>query len=165
MSLIRQGMPPDGTRWSLYSHHLGDYMRRWILRTPWGTLRIHHILRSDEDTHLHDHPFDFTSFLLSGGYVEVVPVNGPHSKFAYLQVWPRFSIVRKKAEDAHRLILQRPVWTFVISGPKRRSWGFHTEHGWVNHRDYLRLFPEVIVARVGAAGYAEAMKNDAERGP
>lgn len=64
-------VPPNSQRWAAYAHHLGDYMHRWILRTPWGTLRLHHILRSDDDRHLHDHPFDFTSFLLTGGYLEI----------------------------------------------------------------------------------------------
>ncbi len=165
VNFLRQGPPPDGTRWSLYAHHLGDYMRRWILRTPWGTLRIHHILRSDDDTHLHDHPFDFTSFLLSGGYIEeTAHPEICDRKYARIpHVWPRFSIVRKRAEEAHRLVLTRPVWTFVVSGPKRRSWGFHTERGWVNHRDYLHLFPEVVAARVGPAGHAAALELDAQR--
>ncbi len=165
MSFLRQGPPPDGTRWSLYVHHLGDYMHRWLLRTPWGTLRVHHILRSDDDRHLHDHPFDFTSFLLSGGYVEesAAGLEEPHGSMRKSQRWPRFSIVRKRAEEAHRLVLERPVWTFVISGPKRRSWGFHTESGWVNHREYLHLYPEVVAARVGAAGHQQALELDAQR--
>lgn len=148
------GPPPKGTRWALYSHHLGTYMRRWIWKTPWGTLRLHNILRSDDDRHLHDHPFDFTSFLLSGGYTEETP-RGEHPKggFAWQpgfdrkdprerRWWPRFSIVRKRAEQCHRLILDRPLWTFVVSGLKRRSWGFHTEKGWIVHTRYLDLFPE-----------------------
>lgn len=152
--LFKVGPPPKGTRWALYSHHLGTYMRRWIWKTPWGTLRLHNILRSDDDRHLHDHPFDFTSFLLSGGYTEETP-RGEHPTggFAWRpgfdrkdprerRWWPRFSIVRKRAEQCHRLILDRPLWTFVISGLKRRAWGFHTEQGWIVHTRYLDLFPE-----------------------
>ena len=51
----------------------GDYMRRWTLRTPIGMLRLHHILRGDDDREFHDHPFDFTSIILAGGYVEHRP--------------------------------------------------------------------------------------------
>ncbi len=71
---------------------------------------------------------------------------------------PRTSFV-----PGDRCTQTQPVWTFVVSGPKRRSWGFHTEQGWVNHRDYLHLFPEVVAARVGAAGHEQALKIDAER--
>lgn len=142
MSIFRQGPPPKGTRWYLYKHHLGDYMHRWIFLTPWGTLRIHHILRSDEDRHMHDHPFDFTSFLLKGSYTEVTkdsvhPLSGDRYK-----LWPRFSLIKKVAEDAHRLILSDSVWTFVVGGPKRRAWGFWTETGWINHWDYENVLTE-----------------------
>lgn len=145
MFLLPQGPPANEARWALYAHHLGAYMHRWILRTPWGTLRLHRILRSDDDRHLHDHPFDFTSFLLTGGYAEVtLEADGSHK----LREYSRGDIVRKKAEDAHRLLLARPLWTFVISGPKRRSWGFHTEKGWIHHREYGHAFPEVVDRRL-----------------
>lgn len=161
-------VPPNTQRWALYAHHLGDYMHRWIFRTPWGTLRLHHILRSDGDRHLHDHPFDFTSLLLTGGYTEFWQDwdmgGGMTVRERY---FPRFSIVRKQAEDAHRLVLDRPLWTFVISGPKRRSWGFHTEKGWVYHLEYLDLFPE----REDFSSHAdlkrmrnEAINDEADRG-
>ena len=142
--LFRDGPPAKGTRWALYVHHLGDYMHQWILLTPFGTLRLHHILCSDTDRHLHDHPFDFTSLLLSGGYWEVqdrgwCTVKGYH---------PRWSLLRRRAEQAHRLVLERPVWTLVVSGPKRRAWGFHTERGWVHHREYLKLYPDDVRERL-----------------
>jgi hypothetical protein len=141
--LFSEGPPPKGTRWALYVHHLGNYMHRWILLTPWGSVRLHHILRSDADRHLHDHPFDFTSFLLTGGYIEVTPWQPEIGPLARQQkFWKRFSLVRKRAEEAHLLVLMRPVWTFVLTGPKRRNWGFHTEKGWIYYREYSAAFPE-----------------------
>lgn len=58
--------------------HLTDYMRRWWLIPAAEdkgrkAVRVHHILRSDLDRALHDHPWDNASFLLRGGYWEVVP--------------------------------------------------------------------------------------------
>jgi hypothetical protein len=82
------------SKWRLYKHHLGDYMRRWIFQTPWGTIHLHHILRSDGDRAFHDHPWNFTSILLSGGYTELRPTG--HNATT-MQVWPRWSIVRRKA--------------------------------------------------------------------
>lgn len=133
----------------IYASHIGpggSYMRRFIFRTPWFTLRLHHILRSDDDRHLHDHPFDFVSFLLSGGYYETVPCDcgKPICTGKKQRWWPRFSIVAKHAEDLHCLKLERPVWTFVISGPKRRAWGFETEQGWVHNELYAARWPERV---------------------
>lgn len=156
--------------WGLYASHIGpggSYMRRFILRTPWGTVRLHNILRSDADRHLHDHPFDFVSFLLNGGYRETTPCaacNGT-GKFIdpdlmwdprppdcrdcmstgkRLRFWPRFSVVRKQAEDLHCLTIDKPVWTLVFSGPKRRDWGFATEDGWVHNEQYSQRWPERV---------------------
>jgi len=94
-------------------------------------IRLHKILRSDDDRHFHDHPFDFVSFILHGHYVEVTP-DGKRSFFD-------FDINRKRAEELHRLVLPEggPVWTLVFTGPKRRSWGFQTEAGWVHWREYV----------------------------
>jgi hypothetical protein len=175
--LFRQGPPPSDAKWSLYAHHLGDYMRRWILRTPWGSLRVHHILRSDDDRHLHDHPFDFTSLLLTGGYTEETPIADSVAISAEARktlrwriFYGRFSIVRRQAEQLHRLILSKPVWTLVVAGPKRRSWGFETPKGWIHHLRYLDEYPEVVRDRVGgshadlvAMRERQAAQTDAER--
>lgn len=156
--------------WGLYASHIGpngSYMRRFIIRTPWGTIRLHNILRSDDDRHLHDHPFDFVSILLTGGYFERAPcvTCGGHGQIELpgtgvgdrdatdcpmcfdgkrTSYWPRFSIVRKRAEDLHCLTLTKPVWTLVFSGPKRRDWGFATEHGWVHNEQYAQRWPERV---------------------
>jgi hypothetical protein len=115
--------------WAIGRSDLIDYMHRWRLRTPWFQIRIHHILRSDNDRALHDHPFTFLSFILKGEYHEVTPSG--------TQLWKRFSIIFRRAEDQHRLILDSgPVWTLVIGGPYRREWGFYTPSGWKRWDQY-----------------------------
>lgn len=107
-----------------------DYMRRWVLMTRWGGIRIHHILRSDNDRHFHDHPMSFLSLILVGGYKEYRPNQKP-------RVFKPGSVLFRKAEDCHYLKLRgRTTWTFVLSGPYRRDWGFHTEDGWIPASDY-----------------------------
>ena len=53
----------------------GDvYMRRFYLqRSKQMSVRVHHILRSDAGIDLHDHPWDFTSYVLKGAYTEITP--------------------------------------------------------------------------------------------
>lgn len=104
------------------------YMERWYVSED-RSVRFHHILRSDPDRDLHDHPWDFTSFLLSGSYVEVS--SSGERRFAAPVV------LRREAEFAHRLILDDgPVWSYVVTGPVRREWGFHAG-GWVPWYEYL----------------------------
>lgn len=158
--------------WGWYASHIGTrkndgtesvYMYRWLLLLPFAVfgvriIRLHRIMRSDADRHLHDHPFDFTSFLLSGGYRETTPCDDCSDELAdcstphpnectcdggrRTRLWPRFSVVRKRAEDLHQLTLERPVWTLVFAGAKRRDWGFATESGWVPNWKYSDVWPE-----------------------
>lgn len=120
------------------------YMRRWVLRLPLGyTVRLHHILRSDMDRALHDHPMGFFRLLLSGGYTEVLPADpgNPDAGDATKTVYrPRFYFDWVPAERAHRLVLTEPVWTLVLAQPARRPWGFYVdgfspEH-WVDNEIY-----------------------------
>lgn len=111
------------------------YMRRHYLlgahnKTGGSTTRFHEILESD-GLDLHDHPWDFVSIILSGSYVETTPDGDEHE-------YGPGSVLVRTAEQAHRLTLPGgPVWTFVVLGPPRRRWGFHTDRGWVHWREHL----------------------------
>jgi hypothetical protein len=102
-------------------------MKRWrFFRTRWFGLRFHHILRSDDDRELHDHPFTFISFILTGGYWE-------HTMDGRRTWYGPGSIVVRNADTLHKIELKdgKSAWTFVITGPLTRQWGFWTDHGWV----------------------------------
>lgn len=108
------------------------YMERYHLRYESDfSVRVHHILASDSDRDLHDHPWDFSSLLLEGSYREVTDAGE--------SIYSAGDVLLRRAEDAHRLILDVPVWTYVATGPVRRRWGFHTTAGWRYWRDYLDL--------------------------
>ncbi len=135
---------PDGT----------PYMSRWVFQTPWFGLRLHKIWKSDSGRDFHDHPFAYTSFILSGGYVE----ERPCARWGQGAVWGRFacdqcgetptyveqfkpgSVVRREAYSLHRLKLTKPAWTFVVTGPYKREWGFMTQTGWVPAKLYHTSF-------------------------
>lgn len=108
------------------------YMRRWwiVPRNVGCNVYLHEILRSDDDRALHDHPWDNTSMLLIGSYIEHTP-EGAFMREAG-------SIVTRLATDAHRLEIPeggRAISLF-ITGPKIREWGFHCPAGWVHWRDF-----------------------------
>lgn len=113
-------------------NEVGDpYMCRYrLFRVPLFGVFLHHILRSDEDPDLHDHPWNFVSLILWGGYLEVLPAG-------VMRMMRPGSVVRHRATDSHQLILDRPAWTLVFVTGKKRTWGFHTRNGWMNFRDYF----------------------------
>jgi hypothetical protein len=113
--------------------------RFWIFRTRWLSARIHRILRSDHDRDLHDHPWDYASVILRGGYWEVTDAGrrwyGPGS------------IVFRRAEHLHRLVLPagEPATTLFVHRRKSRDWGFRTESGWVDWKTYTAARGEEIL--------------------
>ena len=111
------------------------YMERFFVlgphsRAPGLTARYHHILTSDSH-HLHDHPWDFISVIITGSYVETTPTSE--------QEYGPGSVLIRKAEQLHRLTLPegQTAWTFVLVGEVRRRWGFSTDDGWVHWSEYL----------------------------
>jgi len=95
---------------------------------------LHHIVRSDYERACHDHPWDFISFILKGGYTEICEY--PETAFGAAQTtrkWKRpGTFIRHKATDFHRLELKAPAWSLVFSGKKTRIWGFNTpDKGWI----------------------------------
>ena len=120
--------------------HLEGYMERfWIFRTPWLSARIHRILRSDNDRDLHDHPWDYASLILRGGYWEITDAGrrwyGPGS------------IVFRRAAHLHRLVLPagEPATTLFLHRRKSRDWGFRTSDGWVDWKTYTAARGEEIL--------------------
>lgn len=133
----------------------GDlYLRRWFIyprdkdfgkNKGKGRLYVHKFYRGDEDPHLHDHPWPFTSLILTRGYWEETDPFGPEDKTLNdkdkaRSVWThspdgqwrrrvfyrRLSLLHRPATWRHRVILKddKPVWTIVKTGVKERSWGF-----------------------------------------
>lgn len=114
------------------------FLRYTLLKTRWFAVYLHEFYRGDLDRCLHDHPWDFVSVILRGGYWEHVTFGaamlegatfdasvGPTS----VRFWRKpGSILRRPAEFAHRIELDpdRPhPWSLVFVGRKRRKWGFY----------------------------------------
>ena len=115
------------------------YLRRWYLipRNRVLNIYLHQFLRDDDDRALHDHPWDSLSILVRGQYEECVDVwPGALAREGRMPIWKQFSapaVIRRSAEHSHRiqLIDGKPAWTLLITGPKRRKWGFWCPKGFV----------------------------------
>ena len=113
----------------------GPYLTRYYMlghRTSRWAVMLHRFHRSDMDRDLHDHPWAYWSLILTGGYWEVTPDGAFH--------WYRPGrLLRRNATWRHRVALYSPagpVWTLVLRFKYERTWGFHTDNGWVSFRDY-----------------------------
>jgi hypothetical protein len=124
------------------------HIRRWWLipRNDFCNIYLHEIRKDDDDRALHDHPYDFESIILEGSYRErTVDAKGR----VVSEIFRKGMLNAKKAEQAHRLeVIEGPVLTLLVSGPRRREWGFHAKGGWrpwkdfIDERDYGRMRTE-----------------------
>lgn len=126
--------------------HLPGYMLRWWLvqRRNWlpFSIRVHHILRADNDRHLHDHDWSFRSIILSGWYKEERLSSDGIRRLHYRG--PGTSHTFAKG-DYHKIVRVSPggVITLVIMTKKRRSdWGFLVNGEHINHSEYLGVTHE-----------------------
>lgn len=124
---------------------IGDnYLRRWWLipRNRWFNVYLHEIIHDDDDRALHDHPWWNVSVLLRGAYREILPNNDDRILAARPKSWalhwaPRLAI--RRPTDAHRIeILDGPVWSLFITGPRIREWGFHCPQGFVGWEKFTK---------------------------
>lgn len=162
-------------------HTLPSYMLRWwrIPRNRFLNVYYHHVLRSDDDRALHDHPWFNFSIVLEGGYYEHT-VEGR-------QWYPAGSVrFRGSGKFAHRLELEQakpiaqsvavgsgeyidtstfggeypdgrelPVKTIFITGPVVRRWGFLHEERWVDAYEWDDFCQERGLGGMRMSGYAQ----------
>jgi hypothetical protein len=92
-------------------------MKRWVLDCHWFSLRLHHWYYSDDSRAFHDHPWGFISIVLSGSYTDISPAGRDHLSVGSIRYRPAL----------HRHTVQVSpggCWTFLITGPVIRKWGF-----------------------------------------
>ena len=91
---------------------------------------LHNFKRSDPQD-MHDHPWWWMTVVLKGGYWEHTPRGrkwrGPGS------------VAIKSPQQLHRVEASSlETWTLFFRGPKIRTWGYKTNHGWVNYKEYCQ---------------------------
>lgn len=109
---------------------------------------LHRFLKSDPDDQ-HDHPWNYITIILKGGYWEYVLTydNQGHIN-GETKIWRGAGHMRRcQAESYHRIELEPGVdcWTMFITGKRRREWGF-IEHSkswsnltWVPNEEYIMV--------------------------
>lgn len=142
------------------------YLVRYIVfKSKFGGFYIHRFMRSDSSDP-HDHPWNFITYIVSGGYTEhfynreKAEINSQdNGKFSSL--WTLTYNIRKagsfafrRATDIHRVVIdckysikeidQAPL-TAVLMFKRQRTWGFwplkHKGSIYIDWRRYLNIRP------------------------
>ncbi len=128
---VTAGKTGDRQKWALLAGldigAEGDpYLDRLrLVQTPLFGIYLHHIHRPDKDPDPHDHPWSFVSVVLAGGYTETVWPDKTRRFRSADRTRGRWSARRMSRRAAHIITsCDGPLWTLVITGPRRGGWGF-----------------------------------------
>ena len=114
-------------------NHCGDpYLVRLELFSLLGwSLKLHVFLRSDEDEELHDHPWSFWTLVLAGEYREQCQDAMNNRKAG--------SLAYRPANWKHRVLIEQPCATLILTSPKKREWGFWRDGRFIPWRRFIAL--------------------------
>jgi len=121
-------------------------------------ITLHKVLVGDEPT-LHDHPWNYATLILKGGYWEHIPVISREGfVVGATREWRGPGHFRiRKPDDLHWLELEKdengneiPCWSLFFMGRKQKDWGFvrfvpasevdsmyDAGYRWIHNEEYL----------------------------
>ena len=124
-----------------YDFDTQDKYKRKSEQITWlPSIRIHHILRKDEDRHLHDHPWDARTIILKGWYKErkQAEVFGYHTRTLTAG---DTSPIRYGEYHSIDEVSEGGVWTMFFTWKYMGVWGFLVDGIKVPWREYLKETP------------------------
>jgi len=116
-------------------HDTKNYLDRFIIIKCSLFGLFYHIFSDSDDECLHDHPWNFWSFIVKGGYWEKT-TNGK------LTWYKPGSLLYRPANWTHRVVLAQnnneviKAHTIVFHTKKIKSWGFFVKNKWIHWRKY-----------------------------
>jgi hypothetical protein len=145
---------PDGSVYMERYWLFNPYPANSSGNRPWWkfpiSIRLHRIMREDDDRDLHDHPWNARTVILHGWYREVRLKQHQHE--TYEKVYPVELVpvtyrrlpgdtARLRFGEYHRILQVSPggVWTLFITGRYRGTWGFLVSGVKVPWRRYLGI--------------------------
>lgn len=138
-------LPPGTRKWAIrWKEQLGlkecPYVYRWRFESPFGSVRVHHWLGRDDDRAMHDHPWSFVTFILRGGYTEMVP--SERGDGSVTLKWLKAPSVHYRPADYQHMVFpnEGSVWTVIVTGPRVRHWGFWVKGKFVKSYKYFYRF-------------------------
>lgn len=123
-------------RYWLFNPYSKGYGKRW----SWlPSIRVHHIMRADQDKHMHSHPCESRTIILQGWYFEEMP--RPNGKGRRSHCRDAGYTGKLMPGTYHRIscVSLEGAWTlFFTWNAAPDDWGFLVDGKHVPHEEYLR---------------------------
>lgn len=112
-------------------------IRITLFKCPYFSVKIHKALMSDPAIP-HDHPWNYYSLILWGGYWEETTLPNYEEGHYVQKIWygPGKLLIRK-GDKLHRLVIPEKKYSIslILTSKKWRDWGFWDFYeGWINHK-------------------------------
>lgn len=122
------------------------YLYRWHIkeRNDLANDYLHLQIGDDPERPLHDHPWDNTSYIISGGYNEILQRDPPYGAVV-TYARNEGETISRSAEWSHRLLLPEGMGytlTRFVTGPVIRKWGFWVGDRWFPHNEVIEDLPD-----------------------
>ena len=122
---------------------LGElHFKRWkLFSLKKYNVYLHAIYKADEDLYLHNHPWDYTSIILYGTFVEKVRSNnlGEIVKYRYNHL--HFgSVVKRKSNIFHKIVRleSEVVYSLFITTKNHDTWGYDVDNKFVDSETFRK---------------------------
>ena len=115
------------------------HFKRWrIISTKWFSVFVHLIAKEDGDEYLHDHPWNFSSLILSGGYKEQYATSIDEIGNPKTRDRKPFSFRHYDAYSPHKVIeVFGRSYSLVFVGRRFREWGYQKPDGsFMTNKEY-----------------------------
>ncbi len=114
-------------------------IRITLIKTKWFSLKIHKAVMSDPAVP-HDHPWNYWSLILWGGYFEEKTLPSPVHNLPWRAIswYGPGRLLYRRGNKLHRLIIPDGKYSIslILTTKKWRDWGFYdTVKGWISHKE------------------------------
>lgn len=119
------------------------YLNRWFIvkDNERANVYLHIFLASDPERPLHDHPWASNTLVISGECNEIVGrIKARRIAETRIRKLKAGDMRSRSAEEPHRILLANNsayMITIFTTGPMVRDWGFWTENGWIDAREFM----------------------------
>lgn len=109
------------------------HFRRWaVFQSKYFSIFIHGIYKEDNDAHLHNHPWNLLTIVLSGSYIEELE-NANLIVRGFLNIGYRS---RAKYHKIFKLTSKEVKTLAFVFGKRNDNWGYNVDNKHVIHTEY-----------------------------
>ncbi len=110
------------------------YAYRFRIDFYWFSFRLHYWVGDDDSRAYHDHPINFITLIIWGGYLDIHPRNG--KSYARIMGIGSMNLIRRHYQHYVKLI-RKPTISLLFTWGKPEKYGFYnTETGRRTGRDW-----------------------------